>query len=170
MQYFGVAQVPATLGLSLFVVGYGYVKPLTRNHAARIDDSGQNSLGPIFLSPLTGRLHLDPCGSVFQLIVDSLPPSQKFPPLVGQCHISSLWRCSASFKYLPSSSPILPASVCFVSCKSTRSPYHRVHLLSFHFYASVLDSAVVLPWRLVGRPSLICMARRQDRMPWVYGV
>ncbi|KAJ9123137.1 hypothetical protein QFC22_001330 [Naganishia vaughanmartiniae] len=33
MQYFGVAQVPATLGLSLFVVGYG--------------------LGPLFLSPLT---------------------------------------------------------------------------------------------------------------------
>lgn len=41
MQYFGVAQVPATLGLSLFVVGYGYVKPLTRNHAARIDDPAQ---------------------------------------------------------------------------------------------------------------------------------
>lgn len=25
MQYFNVAQVPATLGLSLFVAGYGYV-------------------------------------------------------------------------------------------------------------------------------------------------
>ncbi|GHJ86220.1 hypothetical protein NliqN6_2622 [Naganishia liquefaciens] len=33
MQYFGVAQVPATLGLSLFVAGYG--------------------IGPLFLSPLT---------------------------------------------------------------------------------------------------------------------
>ena len=33
MEYFGVAQVPALLGISLFVLGYG--------------------IGPLFLSPIT---------------------------------------------------------------------------------------------------------------------
>lgn len=35
MQYFGLGQVPTTLGISLFVIGYG--------------------IGPLFLSPLVSR-------------------------------------------------------------------------------------------------------------------
>ncbi|KAJ9112575.1 hypothetical protein QFC19_000592 [Naganishia cerealis] len=55
MQYFEVAQVPATLGLSLFVVGYGYVSPLAILHSIpRLNLSTHiNSIGPLFLSPVT---------------------------------------------------------------------------------------------------------------------
>lgn len=101
MTYFGLGQVPATLGLSLFVVGY--VPPLLYFH---LDVCTRNNDPPADqLSLATASAHYSSLRS---------PRSQQS---VGRRRTSSLWRSSVFCRCRPHWSRILRVSP---SCGSWR--------------------------------------------------